>query len=150
MNDMKYKLAIAHPTADTSALEKAIDDLNQRLLATTQELGNRQGKLENALLQFGKFSDAMQSLLDWLADTHELIESQELPAADPKVLKAQLMEQKVLTKFVLHQQYVHYSSIWPHLYLTQMNKIGPGIPHSLNKLTNQETATLPACWSLMV
>ena len=95
LNDMKYKLAVTHPNADTSAVDKAIDQLNQRLLATTQELGNRQGKLENALLQFGKFHDAMQSLLDWLADTHELIEGQELPAADPKVLKAQLMEQKV-------------------------------------------------------
>ena len=95
LNDKKYKLAVAHPNADSSAVDRSIDELNQRLLTATQDLGKRQGKLENALLQFGKFHDAMQSLLDWLADTHELIEGQELPAADPKVLKAQLMEQKV-------------------------------------------------------
>ena len=93
---MKYKLHIAHPDADTTAIDKTVDDLNQRLLKASHQLSDRQSKLEQALMQCGQFHDAMQSLLEWLADTRDEVESQDpIAAADPKVLKAQLQEQKV-------------------------------------------------------
>lgn len=96
LNDLKYKMAVAYPDADTSDIDQAISDLNQRLLAMNQHLGNRQTKLENALLACGKFQDALQSLLDWLAETRELVENQgPIAAADPNVMKAQMQEQKV-------------------------------------------------------
>ena len=96
LNDLKYKMAVAYPDADTSDIDQAISDLNQRLLAMNQDLGNRQTKLENALLACGKFQDALQSLLDWLAETRELVENQgPIAAADPNVMKAQMQEQKV-------------------------------------------------------
>ena len=98
LNDLKYKIAVAFPDADTSDIDQAISDLNQRLLAMNQDLGNRQTKLENALLACGKFQDALQSLLDWLAETRELVENQgPIAATDPNVMKAQMQEQKVNT-----------------------------------------------------
>ena len=89
-------MALDFPDADTSDIDRAIIELNQRVLAANQELGNRQTKLENALLACGKFRDALQSLLDWLAETRELIENQgPIAATDPNVMKAQMQEQKV-------------------------------------------------------
>lgn len=94
---MKSKMAVAYPDADTSDIDTAISDLNQRLVALNQDLGNRQSKLESALLACGKFHDALQSLLDWLAESRELIENQgPIAAADPNVMKAQMQEQKVI------------------------------------------------------
>lgn len=97
LNDMKSKIAMAFPDADTSVIDQALSELNQRVLAANQELGNRQTKLENALLACGKFRDALQSLLDWLAETRELVENQgPIAATDSNVMKAQLQEQKVV------------------------------------------------------
>lgn len=85
------------PNADSVDIDNAISQLNQRVLAANQDLGNRQTKLENALLACGKFRDALQSLFDWLAETRELVENQgPIAAADPNVMKAQLQEQKVI------------------------------------------------------
>lgn len=90
-------MAVAYPDADTSDIDTAISNLNQRLVALNQDLGNRQSKLESALLACGKFQDALQSLLDWLAESRELIENQgPIAAADPNVMKAQMQEQKVI------------------------------------------------------
>lgn len=96
LNDQKYRLAITNPTADTSIIDAAIADLNERLLSANQGLSERQTGLEQALLQFGKFNDAMESLLQWIAETRDLLESQgSVSAAEPKVVKAQMNEQKV-------------------------------------------------------
>lgn len=43
----------------------------------------------------GKFQDALEPLLSWLADTEELIANQKPPSAEYKVVKAQIQEQKV-------------------------------------------------------
>lgn len=96
LTDLKYKMTAAFPDADTTDIDRAISELKQRVLAANQDLGNRQNKLEHALLASGKFRDALQSLLDWLAETRELVENQgPIAATDPNVMKAQLQEQKV-------------------------------------------------------
>ena len=55
----------------------------------------RERVLDTALLQSGKFKDALVSLLDWLTDTEGLVENLRPPSTDYKVLKTQLQEQKV-------------------------------------------------------
>lgn len=52
-------------------------------------------QLQEALLHCGKFQDALEPLLSWLADTEELISNQKPPSAEYKVVKAQIQEQKV-------------------------------------------------------
>ena len=90
-----------NPDCDSSNLDESINHMNNRLMDCNQKLSDRQGKLEEALVQCGQFSDAAESILQWLEETHDLIEGQgPISAADPNVLKAQIMEQKVFDLFV--------------------------------------------------
>ena len=55
----------------------------------------REQALDAMLLQSGKFQEALDSLLDWLTETEELVANQKPPSAEYKVTKAQMQEQKV-------------------------------------------------------
>ena len=92
---MKYKIAVAYPDADTSDIDQAISDLNQRLLAMNQDLGNRQTKLENALLACGKFQDALQSLLDWLSAVEPSLSTETAVMGDPETVQILIDNHKV-------------------------------------------------------
>ena len=56
---------------------------------------DRTRKLDSALLQSGKFQEALEGLARWLSDTEEMVANQRPPSADYNVVKAQLQEQKV-------------------------------------------------------
>nr|XP_006813086.1 PREDICTED: dystonin isoform X1 [Saccoglossus kowalevskii] len=85
---------------DTSKIEKDIEEMNERWNKLSVEVSERDNKLSDSLLQCGKFSEALQSLLDWLEDTEEHLASQKDPSADYKVVKAQLDGQKLLDKLI--------------------------------------------------
>ena len=51
--------------------------------------------MDIALLQTGKYKESMNSLLDWMTETEEMVANQKQPSAEYKVAKAQLQEQKV-------------------------------------------------------
>ena len=55
----------------------------------------RERELDTALLQAGKFKEALASLLKWISDTEELVASQKPPSVDLVVIKSQSQEQKV-------------------------------------------------------
>lgn len=57
---------------------------------------DRTRKLDSALLQSGKFQEALEGLARWLSDTEEMVANQRPPSADYNVVKAQLQEQKVI------------------------------------------------------
>ena len=96
-NYLRDELVNHHPNCDSTDLDQGVNAVNTRLLDASQKLSDRQGKLEEALVQCGQFSDAVESLIRWLEETQELVEGQgSIAAADPNVLKAQIMEQKVL------------------------------------------------------
>lgn len=59
------------------------------------QVAQRIAQLQEALLHCGKFQDALEPLLSWLADTEELIANQKPPSAEYKVVRAQIQEQKV-------------------------------------------------------
>ena len=61
----------------------------------------REHNLDNALLQAGKFNDALDSLLSWLKETEDMVQNQKSPSTDYKVVKAQLQEQKVSKEVVM-------------------------------------------------
>ena len=95
-NLFRDELVKKHPECDSSKMDEEINDINARLMNSSQKLSDYQGKLEESLVQCGQFSDAVRSLLGWLEETQELVDGQgPIAAADPKVLKAQVMEQKV-------------------------------------------------------
>lgn len=62
----------------------------------------REHNLDNALLQAGKFNDALDSLLSWLKETEDMVQNQKSPSTDYKVVKAQLQEQKVSILMEIH------------------------------------------------
>ena len=52
------------------------------------------------MLHAGKLEEALESLLGWLDETEDMISNQKAPAADFKVVKAQLQEQKFLQRML--------------------------------------------------
>lgn len=64
------------------------------------QITDRERALDVALLQSGKFKDAVQSLMEWLSETQDLVANQKPPSADYKVAKAQMAEQKFLQKML--------------------------------------------------
>lgn len=59
------------------------------------QIMERDRKLDTALLQTGKFKDALLSIMDWLGETEEMVTNQKPPSVEYKVTKAQMQEQKV-------------------------------------------------------
>ena len=68
------------------------------------QMHSRERALDVGLLQSGKFREALEGLLQWLADTEELVANQKPPSADYKVVKAQVQEQRFLKKLLLDRQ----------------------------------------------
>ena len=96
LTDLRDGLVKDNPDCDSSDIDESLNKMNNRLMDCNNKLSDRQGKLEEALVQCGQFSDAVGSLLQWLEETQGLIDSQgAVSAADPNILKAQIMEQKV-------------------------------------------------------
>lgn len=60
--------------------------------------------MDAALIQSGKFQEALDGLAKWLTDTEEMVANQKPPSADYKVVKAQLQEQKFLKKMLTDRQ----------------------------------------------
>ncbi|KAK3573639.1 hypothetical protein QTP86_029971 [Hemibagrus guttatus] len=85
---------------NTIALERDLEDVNMRWNTLNKKVAERSAQLHEALLQCGKFQDALESLFSWLKDTEELVASQKPPSAEFKVVKAQIQEQRLLQKLL--------------------------------------------------
>lgn len=73
-----------------------LDETSKYIETTgTLQVAQRTAQLQEALLHCGRFQDALESLLSWMADTEELVANQKPPSAEFKVVKAQIQEQKV-------------------------------------------------------
>ena len=99
LTDLQSFIKSTSPNIEASPVEDVLSELNNRLLNANQQISDRKGKLEEAFVKCGKFKDALQSLLEWLEETQELVDGQrQINALDPNVLKAQIMEQKLLIR----------------------------------------------------
>ncbi|XP_017053676.1 dystonin isoform X32 [Drosophila ficusphila] len=88
----------------TTAIEKDLERLNDRWNDLKERMNERDRRLDVALLQSGKFQEALAGLSKWLSDTEEMVANQKPPSSDYKVVKAQLQEQKFLKKMLLDRQ----------------------------------------------
>ncbi|XP_052601171.1 dystonin isoform X17 [Peromyscus californicus insignis] len=84
----------------TQGLERDLDDVNARWKTLNKKVAQRAAQLQEALLHCGRFQDALESLLSWMADTEELVANQKPPSAEFKVVKAQIQEQKLLQRLL--------------------------------------------------
>ncbi|XP_074190545.1 microtubule-actin cross-linking factor 1 isoform X19 [Rhinolophus sinicus] len=90
----------AGKNCDVQGLEHDMDEINARWNTLNKKVAQRIAQLQEALLHCGKFQDALEPLLSWLADTEELIANQKPPSAEYKVVKAQIQEQKLLQRLL--------------------------------------------------
>ncbi|XP_077193444.1 microtubule-actin cross-linking factor 1 isoform X5 [Paroedura picta] len=90
----------AGKNCDAQGLEHDMEDINTRWNTLNKKVAQRIAQLQEALLHCGKFQDALEPLLSWLADTEELISNQKPPSAEYKVVKAQIQEQKLLQRLL--------------------------------------------------
>ncbi|XP_041420652.1 dystonin isoform X17 [Xenopus laevis] len=90
----------AAKNTSTESLEHDLEEVNMRWNTLNNKVAQRAAQLQEALLHCGRFQDALESLLSWLTDTEDLIESQKPPSAEFKVVKAQLQEQKLLQRLL--------------------------------------------------
>ncbi|XP_066494280.1 microtubule-actin cross-linking factor 1 isoform X1 [Tiliqua scincoides] len=90
----------AGKNCDVQGLEHDMEDINARWNTLNKKVAQRIAQLQEALLHCGKFQDALEPLLSWLADTEELISNQKPPSAEYKVVKAQIQEQKLLQRLL--------------------------------------------------
>ncbi|XP_034478273.1 dystonin isoform X16 [Drosophila innubila] len=88
----------------TNIIEKDLEKLNDRWNDLKERMNERDRRLDVALLQSGKFQEALAGLSKWLSDTDEMVANQKPPSCDYKVVKAQLQEQKFLKKMLLDRQ----------------------------------------------
>ncbi|KAI8122401.1 Dystonin [Lucilia cuprina] len=92
----------------TAQIEKDLEKLNDRWNDLKERMNERDRRLDVALLQSGKFREALAGLSKWLSDTEEMVANQKPPSSyrlDYKVVKAQLQEQKFLKKMLLDRQH---------------------------------------------
>lgn len=94
----------AQSGVSTAVLEKDLEKLNEKWNDIKEALNTRERKLDSALLQSGKFQEALDSLSKWLSDIEEMVANQKPPSADFKVVKAQLREQEFLEKMLQDRQ----------------------------------------------
>ncbi|XP_042296326.1 microtubule-actin cross-linking factor 1 isoform X13 [Sceloporus undulatus] len=90
----------AGKNCDVQGLEHDMEAINARWNTLNKKVAQRTAQLQEALLHCGKFQDALEPLLSWLADTEELISNQKPPSAEYKVVKAQIQEQKLLQRLL--------------------------------------------------
>ncbi|XP_062716154.1 dystonin isoform X39 [Aedes albopictus] len=88
----------------TGVLEKDLERINEKWNGLKEKMNERDRRLDVGLLQSGKFQEALDGLSKWLKDTEEMVANQKPPSADYKVVKAQLQEQKFLTKMLMDRQ----------------------------------------------
>ncbi|XP_055390517.1 dystonin isoform X45 [Condylostylus longicornis] len=94
----------AQTGVSTSIIEKDLEKMNEKWNDLKEKLNERDRRLDIALLQSGKFQEALNGLSKWLSDTEDMVANQKPPSADYKVVKAQLQEQKFLKKMLLDRQ----------------------------------------------
>ncbi|KAM5163309.1 dystonin isoform 1-T1 [Mantella aurantiaca] len=90
----------AAKNTSTQNLEHDLEDVNTRWNTLNKKVAQRAAQLQEALLQCGRFQDALESILSWLADTEDLVANQKSPSAEFKVVKAQIQEQKLLQRLL--------------------------------------------------
>ena len=80
-------------------MEKDLEAMNDLWNSLKQAMAERERKLDQGLLQSGKYGEALGGLMSWMDEMEDMMQNQKPPSADYKVVKAQVQEQKVEQNF---------------------------------------------------
>ncbi|XP_039956890.1 dystonin isoform X18 [Bactrocera tryoni] len=103
-NDGNDLIRSAGNGVSTAVIERDLESLNDNWNNLKELMNERERRLDVALLQSGRFQEALSGLSKWLSDTEEMVTNQKPPSSDYKVVKAQLQEQKFLKKMLMDRQ----------------------------------------------
>ena len=81
-------------------MEKDLEKMNDLWNSLKSAIADRERKLDQGLLQSGKFAEAMNGLLSWFDEMDDMMSNQKPPSSDYKVIKAQMQEQKFVQKLL--------------------------------------------------
>ena len=85
---------------NTSVMEKDLEAMNDLWNSLKQAMAERERKLDQGLLQSGKYGEALGGLMSWMDEMEDMMQNQKPPSADYKVVKAQVQEQKFVQKLL--------------------------------------------------
>ena len=85
---------------NTGIMEKDLEAMNDLWNSLKQALAERERKLDQGLLQSGKYGEALGGLMSWMDEMEDMMANQKPPSADYKVVKAQVQEQKFVQKLL--------------------------------------------------
>jgi DNA repair exonuclease SbcCD ATPase subunit len=85
---------------NTSVMEKDLEKMNELWNSLKNALAERERKLDQGLLQSGKYGEALGGLMSWMDEMEDMMANQKPPSADYKVVKAQVQEQKFVQKLL--------------------------------------------------
>ncbi|KAI2799657.1 hypothetical protein BLOT_011563 [Blomia tropicalis] len=108
VDDLKRKanglVQSAAPGVDTSKLEHDVDKINGKWNDLKDKINERGRKLDVAMLQAGRFKDALDAFEKWLKETEDMMAHQKPPSSDYKELKAQIQEQQFIKKMLFDRE----------------------------------------------
>ncbi|CAG5121103.1 unnamed protein product, partial [Candidula unifasciata] len=124
----------------SGGLDEDLEALHERWSELSDKVSERERSLDKALLQSGKFKDALTSLMTWIAETEETIANQTPASPEFRVIKGQLQEQKLLQKMIDDRAAsvaaVRDSSMWSQLGEAERHQV----IHELESLSQRWTA----------
>ena len=85
---------------NTSGIENDLEKMNELWNNLKQAIAERDRKLDQAILQSGKYGEAINGLMSWMDEMEDMMANQKPPSADYKVVKAQIQEQKFVEKLI--------------------------------------------------
>ena len=73
-------------------MEKDLEAMNDLWNTLKQAMAERERKLDQGLLQSGKYDEPLGGFMSWMDEGEDMMQNQELPSADYRVVKAQVQE----------------------------------------------------------
>ncbi len=80
---------------DADKISDKLDEVKERWKKLCLNCNERQQRLEEALLQLGKFSIAVEELLVWIIQTKTILTENEVPPKEKKLIEVEMAKLKV-------------------------------------------------------
>ena len=85
---------------DADKIFDKLEEVRERWEKLCQVCNERQQKLEEALLELGQFSIAVEELLTWIQQTKAVLSEREVPPKEKKLIEVELAKLKVCKNFM--------------------------------------------------
>ena len=85
---------------DADKIFDKLEEVRERWEKLCQVCNERQQKLEEALLELGQFSIAVEELLTWIQQTKAVLSEREVPPKEKKLIEVELAKLKVRKNFM--------------------------------------------------